>query len=139
MKYLLFVLVFVLTACTDYDYKISTMPCKELTYSELPVKVKECLSKYPSDSIFYENEMMLVDNNDGNRYQCEAVHPVLGSKAWIDYMKIIDSQKNIVYRIETETPSPYIIYSGKLYIPSKYNILLGSSYDEVEYSEYELK
>ena len=135
MKYLLLVLVFVLTACTDYDYKISAMPCKELTYSELPVKVQKVLLGYASDSIDCDNGMLLVDNDDSKIYRCEDVT----TGPWIDYMKIIDSQKNIVYRIETDTPSPYIIYSGKLYIPNEYNIEWSNGFMDVDYSEYELR
>ena len=135
IKYLLLIISAFLVGCTDYDYKLSTISCRKLTYYDLPVKVQKVLFGYASDSIEYDNGMMLVDNNDSNRYRCEDVT----TGPWIDYMKIIDSQKNIVYRIERDTPFPYIIYMGKLYIPNEYNIEWNKNFLNAEYSEYELK
>lgn len=135
MKYSLLIVVFFLVGCIgfDYDYRISLKSCKELRYSELPIKVQKYLIGKDMDS-YAGFEMMLVIDNNKDRYRDEAVE----TGPWIAYMKVVDTQKNIVYRIETSTPSPYIIYNEKLYIPNKYNL---RSYNcrEMMYYEYELK
>ena len=130
-------MAFFLVGCTDYDYKITKMPSRTLTYKQLPTRVQESLTAFGSGSIDDIDGILLCDNNDSNRYQCEAVHPVLGSKAWIDYIKLIDTSNNLVYRIEQGTPLPYIIYKDKLYLADDYNIYM--KYQSVQYSEYELK
>ena len=111
MKYLLIVFVIVLVACTDYDYKISTMPCRELTYSELPTKVQKCLSEYSPDSMYYNYNMLLVEYKDCYTYNCEHIKSIIGP--WTECHKLINKEKNVVYRIERGTPSPYIIYNNK--------------------------
>ena len=138
MKYLLYILAFFLVGCADYDYKITKMPSRTLTYKQLPAKLQKCLSDYDSHLIHSTDDILLCDNNDSNRYQCEAVHPVLGSKAWIDYIKLIDTSNNIVYRIELETPHPYIIYKDKLYVPDNFYAYIDGFTDCI-YSVYDLK
>ena len=128
-------MAFFLVGCTDYDYKITKMPSRTLTYKQLPTRIQESLTAFGSGSIDDVDGILLCDNNDSNRYRCEDVT----TGPWIDYMKIIDSQKNIVYRIERDTPFPYIIYMGKLYIPNEYNIEWNKNFLNAEYSEYELK
>ncbi len=119
---------------SDYDYRISLMSCEELTYNQLPRGVQESLSMYPLDSLFEKGGMLLINKNDSNRYKCESVL----TGPWTDYHKIIDTQKNITYRIERLIPHPYIIYKEKLYIADKYNYL--SMYlRETIFSEYKLK
>ena len=131
-------MAFFLVGCTDYDYRISRMPCRTLSYKQLPTRVQESLTAFGSGLIDDVDGILLCDNNDSNRYQCEAVHPVLGSKAWIDYIKLIDTSNNIVYRIELETPHPYIIYKDKLYVPDNFYAYIDGFTDCI-YSVYDLK
>ena len=138
MKYLLFVFVVLLTSCTDYDYRLSKLPNRELAYEELPKKVQASLSVSDYDSICFainsKHLLMLVDTNDYNKYKYESV--VFGP--WIVYNKIIDTQKANVYRVEQGIPHPYIIYKDKLYLADDFNFIL-YHYKEVKYTEYELK
>ena len=141
---LLAAIPFLVVGCIgfDYDYMVCFMSSKKLTYNELPVKVQKCLVdypinllEYPLDSTYYDKGMLLVDDSDSSRFQCELVE----TGPWIDYEKIIDSEKNIVYRIETAAADPHIIYKNKLYIPDRYNILGRDDAREAMYKEYELK
>ena len=89
----MFVFVVLLTSCTDYDYRLSKLPNRELAYEELPKEVQASLSVSDYDSICFainsKHLLMLVDTNDYNKYKYESV--VFGP--WIVYNKIIDTQK----------------------------------------------
>lgn len=133
MKYLLFIGVFILVGCVDYDYKINKMPNRTLSYNQLPKEVQRKLVDFSCHLIEEKNRMLLCDNNDSNKYQTEEIPFIVG----IDYIKLIDTSNNLVYRIEQGTPLPYIIYKDKLYLADDYNIYM--KYKSVQYSEYELK
>ena len=133
MKYLLFIGVFFLVGCVDYDYKINKMPNRTLSYNQLPKEVQRKLVDFSCHLIEEKNRMLLCDNNDSNKYQTEEIPFIVG----IDYIKLIDTSNNLVYRIEQGTPLPYIIYKDKLYLADDYNIYM--KYKSVQYSEYELK
>ncbi len=132
MKYLLYLMAFFLVGCTDYDYKISRMPCRTLSYNQLPKEVQRKLVDFSCHLIEEKNRILLCDNNDSNRYRCEEIPFIVG----IDYIKLIDTSNNLVYRIEQGTPLPYIIYKDKLYLADDYNIY--DVYESVHYSEYDL-
>ena len=133
MKYLLYLMAFFLVGCTDYDYRTSRMPCRTLSYNQLPKEVQKKLVDFSCHLIEEKNRMLLCDNNDSNKYQTEEIPFIVG----IDYIKLIDTSNNLVYRIEQGTPLPYIIYKDKLYLADDYNIYM--KYQSVQYSEYELK
>ena len=133
MKYLLFIGVFILVGCVDYDYKINKIPNRTLSYNQLPKEVQRKLVDFSCHLIEEKNRMLLCDNNDSNKYQTEEIPFIVG----IDYIKLIDTSNNLVYRIEQGTPLPYIIYKDKLYLADDYNIYM--KYQSVQYSEYELK
>ena len=134
-KFVIFLsLVFFLTSCIDYDYRISDLPCKKLTFNELPVKLQERLSAYPSDTALYKTGIMLLEYKDCIRFYDE----VKKIGPWIAYVKIIDANRNITYRIERICPPPYIIFNDRLYIPDEYNVLPLHN-KKIFFSEYELK
>ena len=136
MKYTLLIVVFFLVGCIgfDYDHRISFMSSKDLRFKELPVDVQNCLLKYASDPDPDIPDLLVVNKADSTRFRYE----VKETGPWIDYLKIIDSKKNIVYRIERGTPHPYIIYKDKLYLADEYNFVT-LYLKEATYSEYELK
>ena len=127
-------MAFFLVGCTDYDYRISRMPCRTLSYNQLPKEVQRKLVDFSCHLIEEKNRMLLCDNNDSNKYQTEEIPFIVG----IDYIKLIDTSNNLVYRIEHGTPLPYIIYKDKLYLADDFNFIL-YHYKEVKYTEYELK
>ena len=116
MKYLLLISVFFFVCCTSYDYKIERMPYIELSYEELPV---------------------LIDSNDSATYQLEYVETLFGP--WELCKKLINVKKNIVYRIERGTPSPYIVHKEKLYVPDEFIYFVDEDYRVAKYNEYTLK
>ena len=132
MKYLLFIGVFILVGCVDYDYKINKMPNRTLSYNQLPKEVQRKLVDFSCHLIEEKNRMLLCDNNDSNKYQTEEIPFIVG----IDYIKLIDTSNNLVYRIEQGPTLPYIIYKDKLYLADDYNIY--DVYESVHYSEYDL-
>ena len=108
------------------------MPCRTLSYNQLPKEVQRKLVDFSCHLIEEKNRILLCDNNDSNRYRCEEIPFIVG----IDYIKLIDTSNNLVYRIEQGTPLPYIIYKDKLYLADDYNIYM--KYKSVKYFEYEL-
>ena len=140
MKYLLLTLVFFLISCTYCDCKIESMPYKELTYRELPSDIKKHLSVQNSISrmtIGSNDDIMLINKSDSDIYRLEYVETIIGP--WTECIKLINTPKNIVYRIEQGTPSPFIIYKDKLYIPNKYLGFCNGDYRLAKYREYVLK
>ena len=137
MKKIIYILVLFIVSCTDYDYRLSKLPKRELTYEELPKEVQASLAVSDYDSLCFESDyhsLMFVDCNDYNRYKLENVE----FGPWIAYEKITDTQKNNVYRVEYNMSMPYILYKEKLYIANDYNFMR-YHFKEVKYSEYELK
>lgn len=125
-------MAFFLVGCADYDYRINKMPNRTLSYNQLPKEVQRKLVDFSCHLIEEKNRMLLCDNNDSNKYQTEEIPFIVG----IDYIKLIDTSNNLVYRIEQGTPLPYIIYKDKLYLADDYNIY--DVYESVHYSEYDL-
>ena len=120
-----------------YDYTIKQLQHKELSYNELPKEVHEYLSFVAHcDTSIYD--LAFVNPADSSRFCFKRVLSKLVS-SWYDYYKLIDSDKNIIYRIEQGEPSPYIIYNNKLYVPDKFNVLFIGDIDQAKYTEYELK
>jgi hypothetical protein len=137
MKYTLLIVVFFLVGCigSDYDYRISFMFHKNLSYEELPVKIQNCLSdRNISDSLYEAGDGFLLIDEEVGRYKFESVF----TGPWVDYDKIIDTQKNITYRVERTVPLPFIIYKEKLYVADQYNYRT-LHLREATYSEYKLK
>lgn len=132
MKHLFIIGVFFLAGCTNYDYRIDKMPSRTLSYKQLPERVQKSLVDYSCHLIEEKNGMLLCDDNDSNKYQRIAIP----SDVMVYYIKLIDTSKNIVYRIEQGTPLPYILYKDKLYLADDYNIY--DVYESVQYSEYDL-
>jgi hypothetical protein len=134
MKHLLFISVFLLVSCTFYDHKIENLPCKELSYKDLPVHVQEYMSNV---SYGFGREIMFIDDADSTTYRIESVPAVIGP--WNSCYKLINVKKNIVYRIEQGTSFPLIIDKDKLYIPDVFVDFVYDDYKSARYSEYELK
>ncbi|MBR1402276.1 MAG: response regulator [Prevotella sp.] len=140
MKYILYIsLVLSITSCSyigGYDYKLINLHQKELPYNELPNEVKDYLASMAHD---ISNEFLVfVNPADSSRYRSEDVPPLISISTWISYYKLIDTDKDIIYKIEYGTPYPWIIHNNRLYIPEGWNI--GErNYTKYKYTEYKLK
>lgn len=126
----------VLCGCSSYDYKVSSLPSKELSYQELPKEVRLRLSSIkpcdPSTGV-----LLVVDSIDSLRYLLEDVATITGP--WIAFIKLTDNKKGLVYRIERDVSEPYIIFDGALYIPDRYNILYSDETQKAKYIRYQLR
>ncbi len=132
MKYLIYIWVFFVVGCTGYDYRISKIPSRTLSYKQLPEKVQKTVEDWSCHLKDEKGRLLLCDDNDSNKYQTKDVPFIVG----IYYIKLIDTSNNTVYRIEQGTPLPYILYKDKLYIADDFNYYFG--YDSIHYSEYNL-
>ena len=140
MIVLLLISVFFFVCCTSYDYKIERMPYIELSYEELPLDVQKHLASKTSFSRFsidLDTDIVLIDSNDSATYQLEYVETLFGP--WELCKKLINVKKNIVYRIERGTPSPYIVHKEKLYVPDEFIYFVDEDYRVAKYNEYTLK
>lgn len=86
-----------------------------------------------------EDYILFVNESDSSNFKAERVGTIVGPESWISYVKLTDVKNNIVYKIDRNVPTPYIIYKNKLYIPDRYNVLCSDDAKEAIYSEYELK
>ena len=137
---MLLISVFFFVCCTSYDYKIERMPYIELSYEELPLDVQKHLASKTSFSRFsidLDTDIVLIDSNDSATYQLEYVETLFGP--WELCKKLINVKKNIVYRIERGTPSPYIVHKEKLYVPDEFIYFVDEDYRVAKYNEYTLK
>ena len=126
----------VLCGCSSYDYKVSSLPSKELSYQELPKEVRLRLSPIkPCDPS--TGALLIVDSIDSLRYSLEEVAAITGP--WISFIKLMDNKKRLAYRIERDVPEPYIILDGALYIPDRYNILYSDETQKAKYVRYQLR
>lgn len=136
MKYFLLNVLLVLCGCNSYDYKVSSLPSKELSYQELPKEVRLCLSSIkPCDPS--TGALLVVDSIDSLRYSLEEVATI--TRPWISFIKLMDNKKRLAYRIERDVPEPYIILDGALYIPDRYNILGSDEIQRAKYIRYQLR
>ena len=114
MKYFLLNVLLVLCGCSSYDYKVSSLPSKELSYQELPKEVRLRLSSIkPCDPS--TGALLVVDSIDSLRYSLEEVATI--TRPWISFIKLMDNKKRLAYRIERDVPEPYIILDGALLYP----------------------
>ena len=128
--------LFVLCGCSSYDYKVSSLPSKELSYQELPKEVRLRLSSIkPCDPS--TGALLVVDSIDSLRYSLEEVATITGP--WISFIKLMGNKKRLAYRIERDVPEPYIIFDGALYIPDRYNILYSDETQKAKYIRYQLR
>lgn len=148
MKNVLFLvpLLFLATAC-DYNYKIENLENRMIPYDSLPSQVQERLIETcgkqlsgTAEDVTFCPDLIVVNKEEVSNYETEVVwNPIVS--VWVRYIKLSDKKENICYKINRETPRPYIIYNKNLYIPDDYNLLLS---DEVNvkkqnFTEYRLK
>ena len=136
-KSILFIGLFsVLLCCISCTYNIKYLKHRELRFKELPSRVREKISSIPEcdNSI---DMVLFVDDTDSVNYRYETVETIIGP--WMLYYRITDSNTGISYRIERGEPTPYVVYSHKLYIPDTYDFFCGEDYRKVKFTEYELK
>lgn len=126
----------VLCGCSSYDYKVSSLPSKELSYQELPKEVRLRLSSIkPCDPS--TGALLVVDSIDSLRYSLEDVATITGP--WISFIKLMDNKMRLAYRIDRDVPEPYIILDGALYIPDRYNILYSDETQKAKFIRYQLR
>lgn len=137
MKYWIFLIIVTLfSSCNDRNIK--TLKSEKVKFEDLPVEVSQYLGN-PTD---YQNDIqtMLLELPKGkeNNYRLETIKTWTGP--WVAYQKLINTKKNISYKIDRGVPSPYIIFENKLYVPDRYNIFTTvDDLSSLEFTRYDLK
>lgn len=109
------------------DFNISELESRSLNYSELPFEFKSFLND-PSDfKHFTQNGLSLGAKTklclNCEEFEFETVNSFVSS--WIDYYKLIDIEKNIIYRIDYGNNFPFVVHNRILYISESPDIFTG--------------
>lgn len=134
-KLLLFLILFIFAVCISCDKQIYDLPSKTLTYNELPIEVQTYLSESKDFWDVTQEDLLFVNESDRNEYRLETIDAIIGP--WIIGERLINNKKNTEYKIAQGTPSPYILYKNRLYIPRDFMYLVEDS-KYMTYTEYEL-
>lgn len=139
MRNILFILMlFGLSGCSENYYELSSLKHYTVNFNDLPEDIIMYL-KNPTD---YQNDIqtMLLELPKGKEknYKLETVDTWLGP--WVAYEKLINIKNDVYYKINQGTPSPYILFENKLYIPDRFNIFTTvNDLNKVEFTCYILK
>lgn len=134
-----------ITSCS-YDYRLSSLKHRELTYSELPDSVRTLLftmagNMRDKELLFFNHGLLFVNPSDSSVYRFEMVSYKLAP--WITaYRQLIDTENDIIYRIDNEEDGPpYIVDSNtkNIYVPRGYYSIIDEGIYKTKYIEYELK
>lgn len=137
MKYCNFlIIVMIFSSCSNRN--INTLKSEKVNFKDLPVEIIKCI-KNPNDFQEERNNMLIeLPKGKNIEYKVENVKTWIGP--WVSYVKLIDVEKNISYKINHGVPSPYIVFENKLYIPDRYNIFTTvDDLNSLEFTRYELK
>ncbi len=139
MRNLIIVLIVLFGSCKRSEYKISELKSEVLTFSDLPLTMKEFLSQPPSNNNDNNSSsLVLINSKDSSRYDLEVIKTWYGP--WVDCLKIHDATTNIRYKINQGVPSPFFIYENRLYIPDRFNTLfVNKNIEQVKFTSYLLK
>lgn len=131
-------MLFGLSGCSENYYELSSLKHYTVNFNDLPEDIIMYL-KNPTD---YQNDIqtMLLELPKGKEknYKLETVDTWLGP--WVAYEKLINIKNDVYYKINQGTPSPYILFENKLYIPDRFNIFTTvNDLNKVEFTCYILK
>ena len=114
--------------CISCSYNIKYLKKRVLRFNELPSKVRKKISSIPEcdNSI---NIVLFVDPSDSINYHYKRVETIIGP--WVLYYIITDINTKTSYKIDRGTPSPYVVYNHKLYVPDTYDFFCGEDYSVI--------
>jgi len=136
MKYCFFLIIVLFISCNGRNIK--TLKNEQVKFEDLPVEITQYL-RNPTD-VQNDIQTMLLELPKGkeNNYRLETVKTWIGP--WVAYEKLINTRKNIYYKIDQGVPSPYIIFENKLYVPDRYNLFTTvDDLSSLEFTRYVLK
>lgn|GEM_PF-613540 len=133
-----FLVLIILSSCSNYDYKLSQLNKQTLTWDELPVKVRE----FYKDASNYGNKnpslVRFAYLNNDNKYQFKRVKSKVGP--WLSHYILINSNDGLIHKIELGAPIPYLVYNDQLYLVNKFNLFTNlEDITKIEVTKYNLK
>jgi hypothetical protein len=135
---ILIILMFFFSGCNDYNFNITDLKQEKLKFLDLPIAVKEFLIQPPNFDNENPSSLVIINSKESNRYLLEVVNTWVGP--WIDYMKLVDTENKISYRINQGVPNPFFVYDNRLYIPDRFNVFsVINDLNKVEFTCYKLK
>jgi len=137
-KRLTILLLIISSSCSNYDYKLSQLNKKTLTWAELPVKVREF---YKDASNYGNKNPSLVEFaclECEEKYEIKTIPTKIGP--WVDYTELKNKKKVVRYKIDQGTPFPYLVYNDQLYLVNKFNLFTNlEDITKIEVTRYDLK
>ncbi len=133
MRYWIFLtIIIIFSNCNN----ISTLKHEKVKFKDLPFNIRNCITN--SYNLHDKKNKMLIelpkDINPSYKVQIVLIGP------WVSYVKLININTNVYYKIDQTEPYPYFIFGNKLYIPNSYNIFTTvKDYSTLEFTCYTLK
>lgn len=143
MKFIIYIilslLLLTLINCKSksYDYLIYDLKKEELSFYDVPLEIKGVFNNSSNYSEKLNIEKGLICLGKEDSYKVENVKTQIGS--WTAYVKLIDNNRNISYRMDYNAPIPYIILNKRLYLVDQYNPFSLKDFSSLKFTCYFLK
>lgn len=137
MRYCNFLIIILLfSSCNNRN--INTLKSEKVKFKDLSTEVTNYLRNPTEVQNDIQTMLLELPKVKENSYRLETVKTWVGP--WVAYEKLINTKKNISYKINQGVPSPYIVFENKLYVPDRYNIFTAvDDLELLEFTMYELK
>lgn len=137
MKSWNFLIIVLLFACCN-SYSVNSLKHERVKFKDLPIEIILYLRNPTEVQKDIQTMLLELPKDKKKNYKLETVNTWIGP--WVSYEKLINIKKNITFRIDQGTPSPYIIFEDKLYVPDRHNIFTTvDDLDSLEFTCYILK
>lgn len=122
-----------MVSCKARLVEVENLDKTRIRFDELPIIIKDTLLELSKPKHYFEEKQDLLCINGDYVLEIKEVGP------WIDYMLIINTRKNIGYKLKRGPGKPYIIYDNNLYVSDSYNMLMIKDIYKLNFIKYQLK
>ncbi len=127
MRYFSIVILF--SYCSNNSYNISWMSYKVINFNELPKEVQQVFNELEKYDKFTDKGLNigtkdLICLDTLSRYELHSIPTKFGP--WTKRKELRDIDRDVVYKLKYNTPTPLIIYNNNLYLSTSYNYLKAS-------------
>jgi hypothetical protein len=139
MRRIIFILMILsLSGCNKNYYNLKELKHEKIKFNDLPKDIKIYLKNQSDYQLDIQSMLVELPINKKKNYSLETINTLIGP--WVSYEKLLDKENNLFYKIDQGTPSPYIVFKNKLYIPKMFNIYTTlDDFNIVEFTCYYLK
>jgi hypothetical protein len=132
-KVVFLIFLTLIISCKARIVEVENLHKTKISFDELPMIIKDTLLELSKPKHYFEEKKDLLSINGNYVLEIKEVGP------WIDYMLIIDIDRNIRYKLKRGPGKPYIIYDNNLFISDSYNMLVIKDIYKLNFIKYQLK